>query len=139
MGLNQQIADRFTCDGENVNPPLAFSGIPYGTRSLCLIVVDPDAPKRNFTHWILFDIPPNTTDIPENTQPSGSGVGRNDFGHAGYGGPCPPLGTHRYVFTLLALDTTLDLPNGVTKEDLLKKVNGHILDSISLTGLYTRG
>ena len=138
------IPTKYTCQGQDVSPPLAWSEPPVGTQSLALIVDDPDAPGGVFTHWVLFNIPSDSRQLPEAvpTQaqlPSGALHGKNDFGRIGYGGPCPPPGRpHRYQFTLYALDQPLDLEAGVSKKQLLAAMQGHILAQGQLTGTYQR-
>jgi Raf kinase inhibitor-like YbhB/YbcL family protein len=137
------IPERHTCDGEDVSPPFAFTGIPDGTKSLALICDDPDAPMGAWVHWVLFNIPPGTKELPANiapqkTFPHGPKHGTNDFGKYGYGGPCPPGGVHRYYFKLYALDTTLDLGSGITKAELVEAMQGHILAEGQLMGRYER-
>ncbi len=139
-----RIDSRYTCDGQDISPPLAWSKPPEGTKSLALIMDDPDAPMGVFTHWVIFNIPPDTQQFPEAvpTQPqlpSGAVQGKNDFGKTGYGGPCPPPGRpHRYRFTLYALDQPLSLPAGATKKQVLQAMEGHILAQGQLTGIYQR-
>ncbi len=138
-----QIPERHTCDGADLSPPLAWSGVPDGTRSLALVCEDPDAPRGTWTHWLLYRIPPDVRALPEwvPTRPElddGSRQGTNDFGAVGYGGPCPPSGTHRYVFTLYALDAVPDLPPGASKADFDAAIEGHVLDAGRLTGTGTR-
>lgn len=134
---NADIPRKHTCQGEDVSPELTIEGVPDGTRSLALIVEDPDAPGRTFDHWILCDIPADTRTIGEGAAPGTTG--RNDFGHKAYGGPCPPSGKHRYFFKLFALDTQLDLPPGSSKNDLQKAMADHVLDQAELVGLYAKG
>lgn len=134
------IPDAYTCDGSNISPELRIQDVPAGTKSLALIVDDPDAPKV-WVHWVLYDLPPNTTRVPEHVRPSravpGGGIqGTNDFPAVGYGGPCPPRGTHRYFFKLYALDRKLGLAPGATKEQVLKAMQGHVLGSAELMGTY---
>ena len=110
----------YTCDGKNVSPPLRWSDYPAGTKSFALICDDPDAPSRTWVHWVLYDLPSTTESLPERvsadyTLPNGAKQGTNDFGKTGYGGPCPPSGTHRYLFKVYALDTMLNLPPGASK------------------------
>ena len=133
-----QIPATFTCDGTDVNPPLAIGPVPAGTRSLALIMDDPDAPVGTWVHWVLWNIPPQTREIHENSVPSGASQGRNDWHRTGYGGPCPPSGTHRYFFKLYALDTLLDLGATTTKADLERAMQGHILGRGELVGTYHR-
>ncbi|RLB41089.1 MAG: YbhB/YbcL family Raf kinase inhibitor-like protein [Deltaproteobacteria bacterium] len=134
---------KYTCDGEDVSPPLRWEGVPDGAKSLALICDDPDAPMGTWVHWVLFNIPPDVTELPEKipSQPNldnGAVHGINDFRNYGYGGPCPPGGTHRYFFKIYALDTTLDLKPGVTKSQLLDAMEGHILAKGELMGRYSR-
>lgn len=131
------IPSKYTCDGANSSPPLAFASVPAGAKSLALVVDDPDAPGGTFDHWIVWNIPPNTTSIGEGQSPQGTS-GRNGFGKSGYGGPCPPNGEHRYQFKLYALDTTLNLPAGASKADLERAMNGHTLAQAQIVGRYRR-
>jgi Raf kinase inhibitor-like YbhB/YbcL family protein len=135
---NQPIPAKYTCDGVNHHPPLAFSQVPEGAQSLALVVEDPDAPTKVFTHWLVYDIPPSTQLIPEQEVPRDSTEGVNDFGTRGYKGPCPPSGTHHYYFKLFALDTELALPEGTRKEDVLAKMKGHVIASAELVGTYAK-
>ena len=138
------IPTRFTCEGENVSPRLEWSGVPAAAQSLALVVSDPDAPGGTFIHWVLYNLPPQTTGLPEGMPATerlsgGGSQGRNDFGRIGYGGPCPPPGKpHRYIFTLYALDLAPDLPPGLNAARLTSLMRGHILAQASLTGLYQR-
>ena len=137
------IPKRYTCDGEDVSPPLAWTGVPDGTKSLALICDDPDAPMGTWVHWVLFNIPVDIKELPTSVPPqkvieSGAKHGINDFRNFGYGGPCPPGGTHRYYFKLYALDTEIDLEPGITKAQLLKAMEGHILAQGQLIGRYKR-
>lgn len=133
-----------TCDGDDRSPPLGWTGTPKGTLSLALIVHDPDAPRGDWVHWVLFDLPATTTELGEGqpaarTLPSGGHQGRNDFGRIGYGGPCPPPGpAHRYVFELYALDAPLDLEPGCTRDDVETAMRGHMLGRAELMGRYAR-
>jgi len=133
---------RYTCDGENRSPHLTWSGTPDGTRSLALIVDDPDAPSGTFTHWVLYDIPPDTRELNENQAGATVGIhGRNSFGKVGYGGPCPPPGDppHRYRFTLSALDVpSLGLSGAPPREDVEAAMETHIIGTARLTGRYQR-
>ena len=135
---NGQIPKKYTCDGSDVNPPLKFEGIPTDTKSLALIVDDPDAPVGIWVHWVLWNIDPKITEIKENSVPKGGMQGMNDFRKHDYGGPCPPSGTHRYFFKLYALDTTLSLGSNSTKNDIETAMKGHILAEAELIGLYKR-
>jgi Raf kinase inhibitor-like YbhB/YbcL family protein len=132
-----------TCDGKDVSPALFWSGVPDKTSSLALIVEDPDAPRKAWVHWILFDLPATTTDLPEGVPAipvlKGGGVhGVNDFGNLGYGGPCPPSGTHNYVFTLYALYQKLGLKPSSALGDVVGAMQGHILAQARLIGRYSR-
>ena len=139
-----EIPTKYTCEGQDVSPALTWSEPPAETRSFTLIVDDPDAPVGVFTHWVLFNLPVDSRELPEAmpTQaqlPDGSLQGKNDFGKIGYGGPCPPPGRpHRYQFTLYALDQTLDLKAGASKKQVLDAMQGHILAQGRLTGTYQR-
>lgn len=135
---NALIPSKYTCDGKNYNPPLTFSQVPSNAQSLVLIIEDPDAPSKVFTHWVVYNMPSSTLQILENQVPQNSSQGKTDFGNIGYGGPCPPSGTHRYFFKLYALDTTFNLPEGITKEKVEEAVNGHIIESAEIVGLYKR-
>lgn len=130
----QSIPSRYTCDGEDISPPLQIANVPEGTKSLALIVDDPDAPRGTWTHWILFNIPPGTTTIPENSAPGIQGV--NDNEEIKYGGPCPPQGRHRYYFRLYALADTLSLSPGCTLNDFLKAIEGITIMHTELMGTY---
>ena len=134
---------KFTCDAgqQNPSPALAWTDAPASAKSFVLIMHDPDAPMPGgFTHWVLFDIPPATKGLPEGFQPGSVGVsGNSGFRRGGYGGPCPPSGTHHYHFTLSALDVpTLGLKDGATKADVEKAMAGHVVGSAELVGLYQR-
>lgn len=137
------IPKKYTCDGSDVSPPLAWTGVPEGTKSIALISDDPDAPVGTWVHWVIFNIPPNTTGLSENVPPgpelpSGARQGETDFGRIEYGGPCPPSGTHRYYFRIYALDAMLDLESGATKAQLLDAMKGRILAQGELMGKYRR-
>jgi len=132
----QTIPQKYTCDGENINPPLQISDIPANTQSLVLIVDDPDAPSGDWVHWLVWNINPETKLITENESPKGAVQGTNDFGKQNYGGPCPPAGTHRYQFKIYALNTILNLPSSSRKKDLETAMENHILDKDILIGLY---
>lgn len=135
---NGQIPSKYTCDGENVSPPLSISEVPEKTKSLVLISDDPDAPAGTWVHWTLWNIDPATKEIPENSIPSGATQGVTSFGENAYGGPCPPSGTHRYFFKLYALDIELGLDSSAKVQDLEKEMQGHILDKVEMIGLYKR-
>jgi Raf kinase inhibitor-like YbhB/YbcL family protein len=132
---NGYIPEKYTCDGENVSPPLNIRGFPKETKSLVLIVDDPDAPMGTWDHWIVWNISPRET-IKENTVPGTEGL--NDFRKHSYGGPCPPFGTHRYFFKVYALDTTLELSLNSKKRDVEKAITGHTLSKGEIVGLYRR-
>lgn len=134
-----KIPQKYTCDGLNVNPILEFNDIPNGTKSLVLIIDDPDAPAKVWVHWVVWNISPATTKIEEDSFPSGAIQGINDFGENNYGGMCPPSGTHRYKFKIYALDTTLNLSPNSQKGDVERAMKNHILAQAVLTGLYSRG
>ena len=135
---NEYLPAQYGCKGTNINPPLTISDVPAGAKSLALIVDDPDAPRGDWVHWVVFNIPPETREIAEGSVPAGATQGTNDFGNANYGEPCPPFDTHRYFFKVYALDTTLNLGAQTTKQDLEKAVAGHILDKAELVGLFAR-
>lgn len=133
---NEKIPAIYTCDGNNTSPDLNIEGAPANTKSLALIVDDPDAPAGLWTHWTVWNINPNTTKINANSKPEGSVVGPNTRGNKSYGGPCPPSGTHRYFFKIYALDTVLDIREDSVVATLKKALEGHILDSATIIGLY---
>lgn len=134
------IPQKYTCDGEDMSPPLSWSGAPAKTKSFVLIMDDPDAPGGVWDHWILFNIAPSTTSLPEGGYPlpSGAEEGINGWGRHGYGGPCPPDKMHRYLFKLYALDTMLDLLNGAKKSQIEAAMKNHILAHTELLGKYDR-
>jgi len=140
----QTIPKKFTCDGPDVSPQLSWKEAPAATQSFALIMDDPDAPSGTWVHWVLYNLPANTSELPEGMdKPEQLAAvalqGRNDFRKIGYGGPCPPRGTpHRYYFKLYALDTKLDLKGGATKSDLEHAMKGHILGEAELMGRYGR-
>ena len=134
---------KYTCDGEDISLPLNWSDTPAGTPSFALISDDPDAPVGTWVHWVIWNIPGSARALDENlpksaSLPNGARQGTTDFRRVGYGGPCPPSGTHRYFFKLYALDTMLDLPASTTKKDLEKAMQGHILGQAELMGKYGR-
>jgi len=139
-----EIPRRYTCDGDDVAPPLAWSGVPKGAQSLALVVDDPDAPdprapKMTWVHWVVVDLPPDATGLPEGgALPAGARAGRNDWKNAAWGGPCPPVGRHRYFFKLYALDTRLAAPAHPTKAELERAMRGHVLASAELVGTYEK-
>lgn len=143
----ESIPARYTCDDRDVSPPLAFESPPAKTRSLALIVEDPDAPdpsapKRTWVHWVLYDLPPGTAGLPEAVAPGklppGTRQGKNDWGKTGWGGPCPPIGRHRYFFRLYALDTELPDLGTPSKADLEKAMKGHVIGSAEIIGTYQK-
>ena len=131
------IPSKFSCDGPNTSPPLQISDVPTEAKSLVLIVDDPDAPSGLFTHWVVWNISPQATTIAEGSTPKGV-QGTNDFGKSGYGGPCPPSGTHRYYFKVFALDRELDLPVGAKRSQLDAAMKGHVIAQGELMGRYSR-
>ncbi|MGB9093414.1 MAG: YbhB/YbcL family Raf kinase inhibitor-like protein [Gallionella sp.] len=143
---NGRIPSRHTCDGANLSPALEWSGVPAGTKSLALIVDDPDAPdpaapKMTWVHWVLYNIPPGEKGLQEGIAelPAGTLQGCNDWKRTGYGGPCPPIGKHRYFFRLYALDTVLDNLGNPARAKLEKSLLGHVIAHTELVGLYQRG
>jgi Raf kinase inhibitor-like YbhB/YbcL family protein len=136
------IPRKYTCQGEDVNPPLEINAIPAGTKSLVLIVEDPDVPRNIrkdglWVHWVVFNINPKTSQIPEHTSRFAK-MGKNTDGKNAYQGPCPPDREHRYFFKVYALDTTLDLPEGASREEVLSAMKGHIIDQAELMGRYEK-
>lgn len=138
FSYNGRIPSKYTCDGENVSPPMSFSEVPGNAKSLVLIVDDPDATMKVWIHWVVYNVGPSAQEVAENSVPQGGIEGTTDFGRPGYGGPCPPSGTHRYFFKLYALDATLSLPPNSDKKAVEQAIVGHILDSAELVGLYSR-
>jgi len=137
--LSAQVPPRYTCDGQDISPELTWSGIPAKTKSLALILSDPDAPSGTFYHWVVYNIPSTVTSFPQGLQslPSGCLAGKNSWGKAQYNGPCPPKGsTHRYVFTLYALDTTLTLAPGATATSLMHALQSHVVAEATFTTAY---
>ncbi len=144
-----EIPSRFTCEGSDVSPPLAWTGVPAGAKSLALIVDDPDAPdpkapQRTFVHWVLYNIPSGAKTLPEDARDENSGLphgtrrGTNDWRKMGYGGPCPPIGRHRYFFKLYALDTVFVALVAATKAELEQAMEGHVLEFAELVGTYEK-
>jgi Raf kinase inhibitor-like YbhB/YbcL family protein len=131
------IPSKFSCDGANTSPPLQIAEVPSGAKSLALIVDDPDAPSGLFTHWMVWNISPQTSTVAEGSVPKGV-HGTNDFGKSGYGGPCPPSGAHRYYFKIFALDRELDLPSGAKRSQLDAAMKGHVVAQGELMGRYSR-
>lgn len=144
FAAEETIPTEHTCDGADTSPPLSWGPPPAGTQSIALIMHDPDAPSGDFTHWVLFNLPPQLAAIepgvpPAGELPDGARQGRNDFGRLGYGGPCPPPGpAHRYVFALYALDIPLDLPAGSARAEVEAPMGGHVLARSELVGRYSR-
>ena len=143
---NGHIPSRYTCKGEDISPPLTWEGVPNGAKSIVLIIDDPDAPdpkapKIVWVHWVVYNMPPNTKSLPENAGktglPQGTLVGLNDFKKTGYGGPCPPIGRHRYFHKLYALDTKLGL-KGATKSQIERAMQGHVLANAELIGTFQK-
>ncbi len=134
---NDAIPEKSSCDGDDVSPQLAIAGTPDGTKTLVLIMDDPDAPVGTWDHWIEFDIPATTATVREGAGLLGT-PGNNRWGRTGYGGPCPPGGTHRYFFKLYALDRALNLPEGSSKQAVEAAMAGHVLANAELIGLYSR-
>jgi Raf kinase inhibitor-like YbhB/YbcL family protein len=132
------IPSKFSRDGGNANPQLRIEGTPANAKSLVLIVDDPDAPVGLFTHWLVWNIDPKATEIPEKGVPKGAVQGTNDYPNLGYGGPQPPSGTHRYCFKIFALDQTLGLRSGAKRQELDKAMSGHVITQGQLMGRYTR-
>ncbi len=138
----------FTCEGDDASPPLSWTGAPAGTRSFALIVDDPDAPRKTFVHWVLFNLPPDASVLPQGVDVAAQFADRspvpaegvNDMGEPGYSGPCPPKGhgPHHYSFRLYALDAALGLAAGATKHQLTQAMDGHVLAEADLTGIYER-
>lgn len=135
---NENIPSKYTCDGEDAAPELIISEVPANAQSLVLIVDDPDAPMGTWVHWVLYNIPANTIKIDAQNLPQGTKQGTTDFGRIGWGGPCPPSGTHRYFFKLYAIEKTLDLPEGATKAQVENAIKTHIIEKVELVGLYKR-
>jgi Raf kinase inhibitor-like YbhB/YbcL family protein len=136
--LNSMIPAEFTCSGIDQSPPLAWHNVPAKTQSFVLIVEDPDAPNGTWTHWLIFNIPPNVTELGAGSTPDGATNGVNSWGGKGYRGPCPPLGAHRYVFKLYAIDKELDLGEGATRDTVLQTITSHVLGTAELVGLYQK-
>jgi Raf kinase inhibitor-like YbhB/YbcL family protein len=135
---NQNIPVKYSCDGEGVNPPLQISGVPEKAQSLALTVADPDAPNGLWVHWVVWNIPVETKEIVENSMPQGAIQGQGSNGQKIYSGPCPPSGTHHYIFTLYALDAKITLPSYSSLADLTHAMQDHVLEQVQLTGLYSR-
>ena len=137
------IPKKYTCDDIDISLPLKWSKIPEGTKTFAIICDDPDAPMGTWVHWVIYNLPANINELSEDVPsleilPNGAKQGRNDFGKIGYGGPCPPGGTHRYYFKIYALSEELKVEIGITKSELLKAMEGHILSEGQLMGRYKR-
>src|SRR3990172_3173128 len=139
------IPTRYTCEGDDTSPELRFSGAPAGAKSLALVVQDPDAPdprapKMTYVHWVLYDLPPDSSGLPEGARalPPGAREGTNDWKRTGYGGPCPPIGRHRYYFRLFALDAALGELGKPTRARLEQAMQGHVLETAELMGTYEK-
>jgi Raf kinase inhibitor-like YbhB/YbcL family protein len=137
FGQNQRIPQKYTCDGKDMRPPLTFEDVPELTRSLALVMDDPDAPGGTWDHWVVWNMPETTTDLDEAAVPPGI-LGKNSWRKNRYGGPCPPDREHRYLFTLYALDTTLGLPAKAGTRELAAAMHGHVLARAELVGRYER-
>lgn len=137
----ESISNKYTCDGENISPPLSIGEIPKNAKSLALIVDDPDAVPfagHVFVHWLVINISHDTSEIKEGTKPQNSIEGTTSYNKSGWGRPCPPAGNHRYYFKLYALDTLLNVNESATKQDILSAMEGHILEQCQLVGMYQR-
>jgi Raf kinase inhibitor-like YbhB/YbcL family protein len=144
---NEEIPSKYTCDDKDISPALEWSGLPEGTKSIALIVDDPDAPDpaapmMTWVHWVLYNIPPSATGLAEAVEsqdlPEGTKEGLNDWRRTGYGGPCPPIGRHRYFYKLYALEVVLPDLGNPTKKDLERAMEGHIIAKVELVGTYQR-
>lgn len=133
------IPQKYTCQGKDINPELHIQGVPENTKSLALIMDDPDAPMGTWVHWVVWNIDPTISEITENSTPKGGVIGKNSWGKNTYGGPCPPSGTHRYYFKLYALDITLELSTSRGKKDVEKGMKKHIIAEATLMGKYQKG
>ncbi|MGF1515007.1 MAG: YbhB/YbcL family Raf kinase inhibitor-like protein [Elainellaceae cyanobacterium] len=144
FGPNELISVEYTCDGEDISPPLSWQGVPAAAESLVIIVDDPDAPGGTFVHWVLYNLSADELALPAAVPPAaeleqGRRQGKNDFGNLGYGGPCPPRGTHRYRFKVYALEQPLTLEAGATKRQVIEAMSEHVLAGGELVGRYGRG
>lgn len=138
FGYGDSIPEEYTCDGIDINPPLVIENVPLGAVSLVLIVDDPDAPTKTWTHWIAWNINPDTEEIRENSVPRNALLGTNDFDRLDYGGPCPPSGTHRYYFRVYALDMMLEAQQGARRDIVESEMEGHVIDEGEYVGKYER-
>ena len=134
---DEEIPVVYSCAGQNISPPLAWSGVPDDAREVAVVVDDPDAPRGTFTHWILYGMPPSTSSLEENTVPANAKQTKNSAGRAAYAGPCPPSGTHHYRFTVFALDEPLDLSDGADTDEALDAISEHAVAQGQLVGLFT--
>ncbi len=139
----EPIPTKYTCSGVDISPPLEWNYIPENTVSIAIICEDPDAPRGIWSHWVIFNLPADTMNLPEHVMgreilDNGAVQGLNDFGKVGYGGPCPPSGKHRYYYKIYALNVKLDLSPQTTRKSFLEAINGHILDQGQIMGTYTR-
>jgi hypothetical protein len=135
---NGNIPSRYTCDGENINPPLEIFNIPKNAKSLALVMDDPDAPNGTWVHWIFWNLPVSQSSIEEGIEPNNCIYGTNSFDKLEYGGPCPPFGSHRYFFKVYALDSELRVQEGATKEEVMNALGEHIIDKAELIGIYSK-
>lgn len=135
---NETIPSEYTCDGKDLAPVLKISGVPQDSKSLALIVDDPDAPMGTWVHWVVYNIPANTTEIDAKKLPAGTKQGMTDFGRIGWGGPCPPNGTHRYFFKVYAINEKTNLAGGLTKSQLESAIRKNVIEKAELIGLYKR-
>jgi hypothetical protein len=133
---NGPIPSEYTCDGRNISPPLSWSQVPATTKSIAVVVDDPDAPRGTFTHWIVTGIPPKTTSLGKQMLPTGAVAAKNDMGIAGYSGPCPPSGRHHYRFRVFALDVRL--PPGLSRDELKNAMEGHVVANGQVVGTYQK-
>ncbi len=141
--IGSTIPFKYTCDGDNISPPVHWESPPEGTNSFALILDDPDAPNQTFTHWVVYNLPAGVRELPEAVPKhpriaKGGMQGKNSAGEIGFTGPCPPNGTHRYYFKVFALDQPINLPPGASKEEVIKAMDGHVLDAAEVMGRYAR-
>lgn len=138
FGEADLIPEKYTCEGENMNPPLLIAGVSENVKSMVLIVDDPDAPAGTFTHWILYNIPADTREIEEGNIPEGALEGKNDAGKIGYTGPCPPSGIHHYFFKVWGLDTILNVGSGASREEIEKLINEFAIEEGEIMARYAQ-